>query len=240
VNGLDRRTASSPVTALRPLWQAAAPVYSDEAMFAAHAATHVYRQGFAHGADPPRARARAHAVDPSTDATGGGDFTRAAPPLALRSEHSSRGCCAGTRSRPGRRTWAAAALGGGEHARKPGPHAAASRRGLLDLEHDAQAACGRSGTEVGACESRILLARADSMVESGSRPTGSDRHGPAILPARPRQARGAADGDAAGGRVGAALAATCAVNGAAALHHWPLRLVRPAAKTTRWRPQQNA
>jgi hypothetical protein len=34
-------------------------------MFAAHVATHVYRQGFAHGADPRRARA--HTVDPSTD-----------------------------------------------------------------------------------------------------------------------------------------------------------------------------
>jgi hypothetical protein len=61
-----------------------------------------------------------------------------------------------------------AALGAGEHAREPGPHAAASRRGLLDLEHDAQAACGRGGTEFGACESRILLARADPVVESGS------------------------------------------------------------------------
>jgi hypothetical protein len=42
-----------------------APAYSDEAMFAAHAATRVYCQGFAHGADPRRARA--HTVHPHTD-----------------------------------------------------------------------------------------------------------------------------------------------------------------------------
>jgi hypothetical protein len=94
-----------------------------------------------------------------------------------------------------------AALGGGEHAREPGSHAAASRRRLLDLEHDAQAACDRGGPKLRACQSRILLTRADSVVESGSKPTGSDRHDPEILAGRPGQSRIAADGDAAGGRV---------------------------------------
>lgn len=69
-----------------------------------------------------------------------------------------------------------AALGGGEHARKPGTHAAASGRGLLHIEHYAQATRGRGGTELGARQSRILLTCTDSVVESGSRPMVRNRH----------------------------------------------------------------
>lgn len=47
------------------------------------------------------------------------------------------------------------------------PNAAATRSGLLDLEHDAQSARGSCGAELAARESRILLASADAVIERG-------------------------------------------------------------------------